>query len=84
MEQCRADGLAAQSDVGHDDLGHLDGMYDVRLSRAPADVLVGLVGEFKRLLHGLDLLFVAKPRARHIHQGCVLLVNQAIVVLSEF
>ena len=84
VQQRGADGLVAEADFAHDNLGHFDRMEDVRLARAPADVLVRLVGEFEGFLHTVDLLLVPAAAPRDFEQGGVGLVDDLVIVSGEF
>ena len=83
VQQGGADGLAAQADLRDDNLGDGDGVEHVRLARAAADVLMGLVGELEGLPDDLHLLFVLAALGGDLHQRGVLLVDQAEIIGCE-
>ena len=58
VQQCSADGGAAQSDLAHHDLCHGERVHDIRLTAKPAHAVVRLVGKAERLLDALNVLAV--------------------------
>ena len=83
MQEGGADGLAAEADLRHDDVRHGERVEHIGLTRAPADVLVGLVGKFKGPAHRVHLRFILAAGGRDLHQRGVGLVDLAVVVGCE-
>ena len=76
-------GLVAQADVVHYNLGYGDGMQHVRLSAAPAHVLVRLVGKLESPLHYFQFCVIGAPLFSALEQFGVVPRNQFVVLLGK-
>ena len=83
VQEGGADGLAAQADLRDDDAGDGDRVQHVGLARAPADVLVGLVGELEGLADGFHFVRVLAALGGDLQQGCELLLYAAVIIGCE-
>jgi len=76
-------GLVAKTDVADDDLGHFDRVDDVRAAGAPADILMGFVGEIESLLHHIQLLLVGAALFRRGFKLGITLPDQLVVLFCK-
>ena len=83
VQEGGGDGLVAQADIVHDNLGHRDGMEHVRLPAAASDILMGLVGKSVGLTDSFQFTGVRAPFRGRCIQHLPVPVDDLVIFLGK-